>query len=411
LPLGLSIEVTEITCESPLLDNGAIDLTVTGGRTPYSFLWSTGDTGEDISGLTAGPYSVEVTDDYGCVVTIDTILNVPESLTINKTTSSYHTYGTSCFGASDGWIKVVPTSGIAPFTYVWSGPGGYTATTDSVYGLSEGTYTVVITDKYSCTLTDETILSSAGKISMILDIGESHTGGYNINCNGGSDGRVQVTPVNAAGTPAYIWSDGGTDALRTNLKAGDYEIIITDANGCSADTSLVLTEPDSIKIAFSFTRPYCPESLDGSIGAAVSGGEPGYTYQWNDEFNSPELTGISAGKYTLMVVDANGCPVTNSMIIKPVNNICVGIPNAFSPDDDGINEVWNIFRINLYPEAEVFIMNRWGIVIWKSERGYPNPWNGRDSNGKALPIDSYHYVIDLHNGEKPIVGHITIVRK
>jgi gliding motility-associated-like protein len=88
----------------------------------------------------------------------------------------------------------------------------------------------------------------------------------------------------------------------------------------------------------------------------------------------------------------------------------VGIPNAFSPDGDGINEYWEISRLSLYPEAEVVILNRWGEMVWKSERGYPDPWDGRASNGRELPMDSYHYAIDLHNGDKPIVGHVTIIR-
>jgi gliding motility-associated-like protein len=98
------------------------------------------------------------------------------------------------------------------------------------------------------------------------------------------------------------------------------------------------------------------------------------------------------------------------MKIEPVNRICVGIPNAITPDGDGRNDDWNIGRIDLYPEAEVVIMNRWGEVVWISEKGYPVRWDGRSKNGNILPIDSYHYVIDLKNGEKPIVGHITIIR-
>ena len=65
--------------------------------------------------------------------------------------------------------------------------------------------------------------------------------------------------------------------------------------------------------------------------------------------------------------------------------------------------------VYLYPNMEVTIFNRWGETIWRSERGYPVPWDGR-SNGKALPIDSYHYIINLNNGRKPVLGNVTIVR-
>ncbi len=85
------------------------------------------------------------------------------------------------------------------------------------------------------------------------------------------------------------------------------------------------------------------------------------------------------------------------------------IPDAFSPNGDGINDIWNIRGIHLYPDATITIYNRWGQMLWRSERGYTVPWDGR-SLGKALPIDSYHYFIDLHGRLRPIVGTVTIVR-
>ncbi len=177
-----------------------------------------------------------------------------------------------------------------------------------------------------------------------------------------------------------------------------------------ADTSLTLTEPDSLKIRFSLISPYCPESNDGSIFAGLTGGEGAYSFTWSDGQTTQEATGLVQGLYTVEVRDFNGCTLADSLLLTSLNEICVGIPNAFSPDGDGINEFWNITRIALYTDAEVIILNRWGEVVWKSEKGYPEPWDGRASNGKILPMDSYHYAIDLHNGEKPIVGHVTIIR-
>jgi gliding motility-associated-like protein len=89
--------------------------------------------------------------------------------------------------------------------------------------------------------------------------------------------------------------------------------------------------------------------------------------------------------------------------------MCLVIPEAFSPNSDGKNDEWNIGLIELYPDVEITIYNRWGESVWKSGRGYPKPWNGT-SNGRDLPLDSYHYFIDLHNGSRPIIGTVTIVR-
>lgn len=85
------------------------------------------------------------------------------------------------------------------------------------------------------------------------------------------------------------------------------------------------------------------------------------------------------------------------------------IPNAFSPNGDGINDVWNITGKDYYPDIEVTVYNRWGQAVWKSGRGYPLPWDGK-SKGKAVPVDSYHYFIDLHNGSRAIIGNVTVVR-
>jgi gliding motility-associated-like protein len=245
---------------------------------------------------------------------------------------------------------------------------------------------------------------------MILDIGLSNGGSYSINCNGASAGSVEITAVNAAGTPSYLWSDGLPGATRDNLPAGLHEVILTDANGCIADTTMTLTEPDSLRINFSLVSPYCPESNEGRIFAGVTGGEGAYSFTWNDGQTTQEAAGLVQGLYIVEVRDFNGCMLSDSLLLTSLNEICVGIPNAFSPDGDGVNDFWNINRIALYTEAEVIVLNRGGYIVWISEKGYPEPWDGRAANGKELPMDSYHYAIDLHNGEKPIVGHVTIIR-
>ncbi|MEZ5020997.1 MAG: gliding motility-associated C-terminal domain-containing protein [Bacteroidales bacterium] len=414
-PLSLVLNLSDITCiNAPAYNDGSIDLTVNGGRAPYSYSW-TGPSGfvsalEDISALTEGTYTLTVTDNYGCVTTADTVLNIPEPITLDARTSDYNGFSISCLGRSDGWLRVEPQSGVAPYMYSWTGPSGFTAATDSISSLHEGTYTVTVTDGHLCSVTQDYQLVSPGQLSMILDIGLSNGGSYNINCNGASSGRISLTAVNAAGTPSYLWSDGLPGATRDNLPAGLHEVILTDANGCIADTTMTLTEPDSLRINFSLVSPYCPESNEGRIFAGVTGGEGAYSFTWNDGQTTQEAAGLVQGLYIVEVRDFNGCMLSDSLLLTSLNEICVGIPNAFSPDGDGVNDFWNINRIALYTEAEVIVLNRWGDIVWRSEKGYPEPWDGRAPNGKELPMDSYHYAIDLHNGEKPIVGHVTIIR-
>jgi gliding motility-associated-like protein len=199
--------------------------------------------------------------------------------------------------------------------------------------------------------------------------------------------------------------------LRTNLPAGTYSLIIIDQNYCLADSTVILTQPDSLKTALAVKQAFCPDSPDGEIQLTVTGGVnlPNYSFSWSDNSTTQSLTKILKGFYKVTVTDANNCVVKDSVRMVPLNETCLIIPNAISPNNDNINDVWNIGMIQLYPQIEIKIFNRWGELLWVSERGYPHPWDGR-SNGTLLPIDSYYYTIDLHNGSKPILGNITIVR-
>ena len=246
---------------------------------------------------------------------------------------------------------------------------------------------------------------------MTVTLSESIAGGFNINCAGAYTGSVDIEPVNFVQSVNYLWSDGIFGKTRTGLPAGDYNIIISDANNCQADTSITLTEPDSLKLTYEITPPLCPDKPDGLIVLNVTGGvhSGDYSYLWSDNTTDKNLSNIPAGKYSVIVTDLNGCTIAGSMTVNSLSETCLIIPNAISPNGDLINDVWNIGMIELYPEAEILIFNRWGESLWKSARGYPVPWDGR-SNGRNLPVDSYHYIIDLHNGSKMIIGNVTIVR-
>jgi gliding motility-associated-like protein len=310
---------------------------------------------------------------------------------------------------SDGWIKIVTTSGVAPYTFNWTTPDGNSSLQD-LSNLKAGHYSVVITDKNSCTTTGDFDLTEPLKLGMNLTIPLSADGIHNIICAGSSTGSIDVNPLNNAGSVTYLWSDGHTEKTRLNIPAGIYRVIIMDQNNCNADTTVTLTEPDSIKITFDVTQALCPDSPDGEIRSTVTGGVPGgYAYLWSDNTTGTSISNILEGWYWLRVTDANSCAVKDSIKMVPQRNTCLVIPNIFSPNGDNINDVWNIGMTDIYPNIEIKIFNRWGELVWKSARGYPDPWNGR-SNGIVLPIDSYHYIIDLHNGSKPILGNITIVK-
>jgi gliding motility-associated-like protein len=405
-PLAVTLQPTDLTCST----QGKIDLTVSGGVGPYSYSWSNGALTPNILNLSAGTYTVTVTDANGCIKVDSARVNLPPPVTFTSTLSDHNGFNISCKGMSDGSIKITTTSGVAPFTFNWTTPDGNSSLQD-ISNLRAGHYTVVITDKNSCTATGDFDLTEPGKLGMNLTLSTSTDGAFNINCAGASTGSIDVNPVNNAGGVTYLWSDGSIEKTRVNIPPGTYRVIIMDQNNCNADTIVDLTSPDSIKVSFAVTQALCPDSPDGEITVSATGGIPGggYTYRWSDNSTGETVSNILEGWWWVIVTDVNNCASKDSVKMEPQRKTCLVIPNIFSPNGDNINDTWKIGMIELYPDIEIKIFNRWGEIVWRSARGYPDPWDGR-SNGKLLPMDSYHYIIDLHNGSRPIIGNITIVK-
>lgn len=410
--LGTLLVPKNITCASPGYNNGEIDLTVSGGVAPFAYLWSNFASSEDITGLPPGYYKVTVTDLNGCTITDSVKINLPPPMEFTSVLSGYNGYNVSCYGSSDGSVNITTTSGEEPYIFSWQKIGdSFTASTEDLSGLYAGYYSLLITDANLCKATDTIEMTEPGKFYMTVTKSNSTAGGYNINCKGGNTGSIDIVPVNHVGNVNYLWSDGPALQNRQKLIAGDYGIIITDSNNCLADSTITLTEPDSLKLVFNVSPPWCADKPDGVINLTASGGVMGtdYTYKWSDNSTGRDVTDIVSGLYSVTVKDLNGCSIRDSVYVDPQNETCLIIPNAISPNGDNINDEWNIGLIDLYPDIEIKIFNRWGEIIWRSEKGYTHPWDGK-SNGKVLPVDSYHYIIDYNSKRKPLVGNVTIVR-
>jgi len=136
---------------------------------------------------------------------------------------------------------------------------------------------------------------------------------------------------------------------------------------------------------------------------------PRSEYTWSTNSTEKQITDLRPGNYSVRVTDLNLCTVNDSATVRYLWDLCLVIPDAFSPNGDLINDTWIIGGIEYYPNAIVTIYNRWGQMLWESEPGYIHPWDGR-SEGVNMPVDGYHYVLDLHNGYKLIIGDVTLVR-
>jgi gliding motility-associated-like protein len=410
-PFVTQISSADITCQSPGFNNGSINLTVAGGVLPYNYVWSNGAVTEDINGLNQGFYHVTVTYNSTCSAKDSVRINLPPVLNYSRVLSDFNSKNISCFGQADGFINVTTLSGLAPYVYTWTSTNGFTGTTQDISNLKAGIYTLKIVDNNFCTATEIINMTEPGKLGILPTLSASTAGGFNINCAGDITGSITLSTVNEVKSVNYLWADGIFGNSRINLPAGNYDVVITDANNCHASSIITLTEPDSLKLKFDISLPFCPDKPNGEIRLKLTGGVIGtdYYYKWSDNSTGKTLSNIPKGFYKVTVKEMNGCSIKDSVIVDPLNETCLVIPNAISPNGDLINDVLNIDEIELYPLMEVKIFNRWGESIWKSEKGYPKPWDGK-SNGANLPIDSYHYIIDLHNGTKPLVGNVTIVR-
>ncbi|WP_338647682.1 MBG domain-containing protein [Flavobacterium sp. KS-LB2] len=295
---------TNVSCNGG--SNGSASVSPSGGAPGYTYSWSpSGGTAPTASGLSAGSYTVTVTDANGCSATRNFTITQPPAFS----TATASQTNVSCNGGSNGSASVSPSGGTPGYTYFWS-PSGGTAATAS--GLAAGSYTVTVTDANGCSATRNFTITQPPAFSTAT---ASQT---NVSCNGGSNGSASVSP--SGGTPGYTYSwspSGGTAATASGLSAGSYTVTVTDANGCSATRNFTITQPPAFSISTaSQTNVSCNGGSNGSASVSPSGGAPGYTYSWSPSGGTAATaSGLSAGSYTVTVTDANGCSATRNFTI------------------------------------------------------------------------------------------------
>jgi PKD repeat protein len=295
-PSGSGV-VTNISCNGG--NNGAINLTPSGGLGPYTFVWNpSGQTTEDRNSLTAATYSVTITDAHGCTFQTSFPVTQPTALTATQS----HT-NVTCNASCNGTASVVASGGTAGYTYAWTPSGG---TGSSASSLCAGTYTCTITDANGCLITKTFIITQPSALTAT----QSQT---NVTCNGSCNGTATVVP--SGGTPGYTYSwapSGGTAATASSLCPSNYTCTITDANGCSITKTFTITQPSAITVTpTSQTNLSCNGGSNGTASVTASGGTGSLSYNWTpgnptgDGTNS--VTGLTAGTWTCTVTDANGC--------------------------------------------------------------------------------------------------------
>jgi gliding motility-associated-like protein len=304
-----STVITPVTCNGG--SDGSITASINGGGTlpPYTYAWSyngvpNGQTTPALTGIPAGTYVPYILDGNGCQVFGPADSVVPQPTPI---TDTYVVTPTKCNGSSDGIISVTPSGGTPPYTHSWSN-GDNTANPNN---FAVGPYTDTIRDANGCVHIDNTIImTQPTPVTEILTPTP-------ISCPGDSDGTITV--VASGGTPGYTynWSPiSSSSATVSGLKAGSYDVIVTDANSCTSTASAVVAPANPMVLNPQKKNVLCPPLKNGFIYLPISGGVPAYNYSWSNGSVSDYLPGLAEGTYNVTVTDANGCHIDTSFVVS-----------------------------------------------------------------------------------------------
>ncbi len=306
----INLTPTNVSCFGSC--SGSINNSVTGGTPPYNYTWSNGATTQNISALCAGTYTVTVYDALGMPSNSSATVSEPPQLISSILSSS----NVSCYGLSNGTATAYATGGVPGYTYLWSN----SQTTVTATGLTAGTYSVTVHDVNLCQSV------STVTITQPTQINYTTVALNNVTCSGGNDGSFNITVT--GGVPAYSYSWTGPSGFtsstedQTGLQAGTYYVTITDASACSITSSISINVSSTLTSGISsFTDVTCNGGSNGSATVTPSGGNPPYTYLWNDPApvqTTATCTGLTAGSWSVTVTDANSCTsISTATIIQP----------------------------------------------------------------------------------------------
>ena len=410
-PSAINIQtdsLVDVSCFG--LDNGSIGVSVSGG-TPmggplYGYTW-TGDLGyssgsEDLSALPPDNYYLTVTDANSC--TADTgPLSVTEPALLTVLTDSTH--NVSCNGDNTGAIYISVNGGTIPYNPAWTGPGGFTSSSQDVTGLFIGDYTLHLTDNNGCSFDHGPIsISEPSELTVVTDSTRQ------ISCFAADDGAIYTTTGGGSPPYTYAWSSSGSYSSSnpdiTGLPEANYTLIVTDSKGCTKSigpVAIISPAPLNISVVIAASKLSldCYDDNDGNITLSVTGGTPGYTYAWTgpDGFNSSDrdINGLKAGDYFLTVIDANNCIFSSGAI------------NISQPD---------LLSVNLVSKTKINCNGAGNGKIITSTTGGTNPysfaWTGPDGyisgdidSIKNLEAGNYRLMITDVNGcqdSLPVTG-------
>ena len=385
-------------------------LVTASGSTPnYTFAWDGGlyTNNNLLTGMPAGAHAIHVSDAHSC--------HADSTITLTQPTQLY--FGASlittptCEGYKDGSISVTGAGGTPSYLY---SVDNVTYGTHHVYiHLPEAPYHYYVKDSNLCV--HDTIIDLIGYPHIVIGSVDA----TDPSCHGFKDGQV-VLNVTGGNQPLTYYlvkpAVNNQTGIFDSLKKGYYQFHIQDVTGCSKDTAATLGEPDTLIVTTVVTPNDCV-GLDngGGIKTTVTGGTQPYNYQWSDrgESTTADLTGISNGHYFVRVTDAHQCLDSNRTYVGYDDCCKPFIPDAFTPNGDGVNDVFRVRWKGDVSGMEFSVFNRFGQRVFVT---YTNTgaWDGT-FNGVPCDMGTYFYYVTFFCGNKAdhrveYKGDVTLIR-
>ncbi len=373
--------------------NGSLTAIPLGGTMPYTFSWTPSNVGTaTTNSLCAGNYSITVTDANGCLASDTYSLVNPATLTLTAVVTD-----ASCNTALDGAIDITITGGGAPINYNWT-PGNIV--TEDLTNVLSGSYTITATDNFGCVIDSNLLISATIVVNAIA-------GNDRVFCQ---NGTLLLDGSNSNGGITYEWFESplvapiaSTLITSVSPSVGTTTYVLIATNGACVDKDTIIVSSNALPVVDAGPMINMPIFSSASIGGNPTG-PSGSTFNWNPvlALDNPTNANPTSGTtvttiYTVTVIDGNGC--ANSDTVTVFISPEIRIPNGFSPNGDGKNDVWQIDNIYQFPDCEVEVYNRWGEQLFYS-KGYAVPFNGQ-YKGKDLPVGTYYYIINLNHPAYP----------
>jgi gliding motility-associated-like protein len=407
-PITDNATVTDVACTGDC--TGSIVLAPAGGIGTYAFTWlpGPGSSGPAIADLCAGAYQATITDAVGCNATFQYFIAEPDTpltILLDDVTAA------TCTTSDDGSIAISLAGGTPPYTLAWGGPDGFTSDQEDISGLPPGSYTVTVSDTLGCTGTMD--VEVPAEIGVTADAGtdQQHCAGTGIVL----DGR------GSTGATTYTWTDADGNELGSGPVValdgpapGTHTFILTASDGPCTDTDTVTVTVFDLAVADAGPDRTIFHDEQTELGGDPTG-PPGSTFVWQPD--SVLSSGSAADPtafptittwFVVTVTTPDGCVAQDSVLVTVMPE--VDIPSGFTPNGDGWNDTWTIGLIELFPQCEVEIYNRWGEMLFRSV-GYRTPWDGR-YDGAPVPVGTYYFVVQLNDERfpEPYTGPLTIIR-